>query len=505
MGAEGPVHDIQVEPPVDVDDETMRDEDHPLWESEHIELTSVGIDIGSATSQLLFSQLGLHRMGRDLSSRYVVVSREVLHRSPVHLTPYLEGLRIDEQRLHEYVTDAFQKAGLTREEVDTGAIILTGEATRRENSRAIADMFAAESGSFVCATAGHHMEALLAAHGSGAVALSRRRGARVLNIDIGGGTTKYAVIDGGEVVETAALHIGGRLVAVDGDDRIIRLEPGGERVAALAGMQWSLGARVQPDELQHVADWMADAIVEAAGGSPRAEVADLFLTDRLGDPGPLDAVLFSGGVSEYIHGEQDEEFGDVGPALGRALRRRADALPGPMERTEGGILATVIGASQYTVQVSGNTIYVSDRSVLPLQNVRVVRPDLSLDGGVDSDTVAQAITKHLETSQVDPADDLAFAFRWAGPPSFQRLDAFASGLEIALAERFTARRPICLVFEGDIGRTMGALLAEDREHSAPIISVDGIELTDFEFIDVGRLYEKSGTVPISIKSLIFHL
>src|SRR5437660_5101277 len=191
-------------------DNLQPDETHGLWELDIVNLTSVGIDVGTATSQVLFSKLVLQRMGAELSSRFVVIEREVLYLSPVHLTPYMAGReRIDDQALGLLVDEAYRRAGLTPDDVDTGAIILTGEAIRRDNARAIADLFAAQRGDFVCATAGHHFEALLAAHGSGTIALSAERECRVLNVDIGGGTTKLAVAERGRVLSTGAFHVGG--------------------------------------------------------------------------------------------------------------------------------------------------------------------------------------------------------------------------------------------------------------------------------------------------------
>ena len=265
----------------DHDEWEGEDSQHPLWDVDHIELTSVGIDVGSATSQVLFSLLQLHRLGRHLSSRYVVVSREILYRSPVQLTPYAEGLRIDEEQLREIVSAAFSEAGLTPQDVNTGAIILTGEATRRENARAIADVFATESGVFVCATAGHHMEATLAAYGSGAVKLGQDGVARVLNVDIGGGTTKFAVVENGEVVQTAALHVGGRLAAVDDGGRLIRLEPAGREIAASAGFTWELGQVIPPDSMDAVCEWMASLVLAAANGSASQDVVGLLLTEGI--------------------------------------------------------------------------------------------------------------------------------------------------------------------------------------------------------------------------------
>src|SRR5688572_2888194 len=219
-------------------------EDNAIFLQDNIALTSVGIDIGSAGTQVIFSRLHMRRMGEDLSSRYFVVKRETLYQSPVALTPYASETRIDEEALGRIIDEAYAGAATHPDDIDTGSVILTGEALRRENAQAIGELLAEMGGEFVCATAGHHMEAMLAAYGSGAAKVSHDRGLRVLNIDIGGGTTKLAVIEHGEVLETAAFHIGGRLLVVDGQGVFRRLAPRGRELAGEAGFDWRLGVRV---------------------------------------------------------------------------------------------------------------------------------------------------------------------------------------------------------------------------------------------------------------------
>src|SRR5258706_1718946 len=185
-------------------------EENPLWIQDHVTLTSVGIDIGSSGTQVIFSKINLRRLAEDLTSRYYVVSRETLFLSPVSLTPYQSETRIDDTALKAIIDDAYRAAGIRAGDIDTGAVILTGEALRRENAQAISGLIADEGGDFVCAAAGHHMESMLAAYGSCASRVSSEGEIRILNIDIGGGTTKLALVEGGRVLETAAVHIGGR-------------------------------------------------------------------------------------------------------------------------------------------------------------------------------------------------------------------------------------------------------------------------------------------------------
>src|SRR3979490_2520600 len=217
------------------------------WALDNVELTTVGVDVGSSTSHLLFAKLHLQRLTQSLSSRFVVVHREVLHRSPILLTPYRPDGLIDAHALEVFVHAAYVEVGLSPDDADTGAVILTGAALERANARAVADLFAGCAGKFVCASAGHNLEGILAAHGSGAVARSHQRGDTLLHVDVGGGTTKLALLKHGEVLQTAAIHVGGRLVAVDADDRITRIEPSATLVADELGIPLEIGGRLAPE------------------------------------------------------------------------------------------------------------------------------------------------------------------------------------------------------------------------------------------------------------------
>src|SRR6184192_987595 len=243
-------------------------EQNPIWQQDHVTLVSVGIDIGSAGTQLIFSRINLRRYGEDLTSRYYVVSRETLYQSPVALTPYSSDERIDDAALGAIIDDAYKTAGVQAQDIDTGVVILTGEALRRENAEAIAALLAEQRGDFVTAAAGHHMESMLAAYGSGASKLSFVQDKRILNVDIGGGTTKLGIVEQGTVIATAALHIGGRLQVMDESGRIVRLDPAGKFHARQAGFSCSRGDVLSAEQLDKVAANMAELLVAALTQRP---------------------------------------------------------------------------------------------------------------------------------------------------------------------------------------------------------------------------------------------
>jgi len=479
-------------------------EHNALWLHDNIALTSVGIDIGSAGTQVIFSRLHLRRLGEDLQSRYFVVNRETLYQSPVALTPYLSDVRIDERAIGELIDQAYAGAGLHPDNIDTGSVILTGEALRRENAQAIGELLAELGGEFVCAAAGHHMEAMLAAYGSGAAKASHALGARILNIDIGGGTTKLALLERGSVLATAALHIGGRLIVRDESGPITRLDPAGAKLARLAGFEWNLGKRIAGADLEKLAGWMAEALCDALLERKHDQ---LYLTERLPSLEAVAGVMFSGGVGEYVYGREERDFGDLGRPFGRELRRRLDEgrLPWPLLPAGECIRATAFGASEYSVQLSGNTVYVSQPGeLLPRKNLQVLQPPVRFDSKIDSASVAGVIRKHLEGFDLkDGEADFALAFSWSGAPSYERICAFARAVALALQRTIEQRRPVYLILDGDIAQTVGAILKEDWDIGSEVLVIDGIALRDFDYIDLGRIRMPSCTVPVTIKSLVF--
>lgn len=482
-------------------------EDNPIFQQDHVSLRSVGIDIGSSGTQVVFSGVHLRRQGEDLSSRYVIVERETLYESPVSLTPYVDEHRIDDAALGAIIDTAYQAARIRPDDIDTGVVILTGEALRRENAEGIAGVLAEKGGEFVTATAGHHMEAMLAAYGSGAARASFDREARILNVDIGGGTTKLGLCDHGKVVWTAALHIGGRLVVVD-DGHIVRLDPAGAHHAARAGFTWQEGSPVDDTMLERVAGGMADLLVEILQSQTLSEVAAaICLTDPPGDRTNITGVMFSGGVGEYVYEREGRDFGDLGRGLGREIRERAlgGAFGAPLLPAGACIRATALGASEYSVQLSGNTSCITTPGrVLPRRNMQVLKPDITFGDDVDAAAVAAAIRDHFTAFDLDPGnDEVALAFEWTGLPDYRRIRALAEGIAQALSARISAGGMLYIMLDGDIAQTLGAILREELGIDNEMMVIDGVILRDFDYIDLGKIRLPSFTVPVTIKSLVF--
>jgi ethanolamine utilization protein EutA len=471
-------------------------------EEDELCVLSVGVDIGSSTSHLVFSRIVLER----LDSRYVVTQRESFYQSDILLTPYSAEETIDADALGAFIERQYRDAKVDPDEIDTGALILTGVAVRRRNARRIGELFAAQAGKMVAVSAGDSLETVMAAYGSGTAARSIRSSAPLMNVDIGGGTSKIAVCADGKVIDVTAVDVGARLVVLDDARRIVRLEEAGRRFGADIGLKVELGATLSEADTYALAGRMADSLFDAIrGGSPRAGGAGLLRLDPLSFRGDVSDVSFSGGVSEYIYGGEAKAFGDIGPQLATEVRARLKDWGPQLARPDARIRATVIGASQYTMQVSGSTIFVHPLETLPLRNVPVIAPNLSLaDETIDAAAISSAIKTALKRLDLgDGRSAVAIFIPWRGSATFRRLDDFCKGVASGLDTVLAHGHPIVLAGDGDVGGLIGIHFCEEMKLKSPIVSIDGLELKEFDYIDIGSILDTSGAVPVVIKSLIF--
>src|SRR5215216_6239897 len=371
-----------------------------LAEEDEICLLTVGVDIGSSTSHLVFSRIVLER----LDARYVVSERETFYQSDILLTPYSAEEEIDADALGAFIARQYADAKVDPDEIDTGALILTGVAVRRRNARKIGELFAQQAGKLVAVSAGDSLESVLAAYGSGAVARSIREQATVMNVDVGGGTAKIAVCADGKVIDVTAMDVGARLVVLDSGGRVERVEEAGRRFAAELGLTLAPGSILDAERRQALAARMAERLFEAIdGGAPTAAGAELMRLDPLSWRGAMEQISFSGGVAEYIYGGDTKSFGDLGLPLAAEIRKHTERRGLRLARPDARIRATVLGASQYTMQVSGSTIFVAPLETLPLRNVPVIAPKLGLDrDDIDSASIAGSIEGALR--RLDLAD-----------------------------------------------------------------------------------------------------
>ncbi len=475
---------------------------------ESLLLKSVGITIGSSTSHLMFSELIVRRKD-SRASRFEITERKVIHRSPITFTPYLEGVRVDTEKLQNFIMRVYKDAGIAPDDIDTGAVIITGYAARKENAQAIVNLFSRWAGKFVCATAGPNLESMMAAYGSGAVSRSKETGKTVMNIDIGGGTSKIVIIKEGTIVDSASLFVGSRVIAKDDEGRLARMEESGILAAKELGIDLKIGATISPDEEKAIAGLLTNSLFELIEKKPLSPFTQRIMeTTSLRYKGKIDVIMFSGGVAEYIYGHERADFGDIGIHLGKDIGRRvfAPGLGMVFQEPEERIRATVMGAAQYSLQVSGNTIFLSGDS-LPQRNLQVMKVQVEKGKPTEED-VENSVRSALGRYDIDnmrPAGPLALAVNISpktsiGPTLLRNL---TQGILSALNTACAGANPIILIFDIDIANLVGNILAEKSGHAKDIICVDGINVGDLDYIDIGTEIQSSRTVPVVVKNMVF--
>jgi ethanolamine utilization protein EutA len=475
---------------------------------EKFTLTSVGIDIGSSTTHTIFSRLILRREGAGLSAKFVVTNRDVLFRSPIMLTPYTSGTQIDTDSVKAFVEQSYADAGYTPDDVDTGAVIITGEALKKENAQPILEMFSEESGRFICASAGPMHEALLAAFGSGAVMMSKHHDNSVLDVDVGGGTTKVSLIQGGEITQMIAVEVGARLIAYDDSMTVTRVEqPARTIMKALGHSSVEVGDKLTPEVREELAQKMTDVLFDVIeGGSLDSLTDSLMLTEGLKNLtlNEVDHVMFSGGVSEYIYDREAAVFGDIGPQFGAAIRKRTEEKfkPGVMIASAEGIRATVIGAGEYTLQASGSTCYIATSDVLPVRGIQVARA--LIDKEQTSEEMHAAVSNALAKYDLKYLNgNMALALNVAGQPDYWYIRKLAESIAGAVDPDSGSGDPLFLVLDVDVAKSLGGIMKEELKLDRAVICIDGIEVGDLDYIDIGKPMGVSEVIPVTVKSLIF--
>ena len=442
------------------------------------ELLSVGLDVGTTSTQMVVSRLTIeNRAGAFSVPEMDIAGREIVYQSPVHFTPLLGIDRVDGAALRRIVEAEYANAGIRREDVDTGAIIITGETSRRENARAVVEALSDLAGDFVVATAGPDLESVLAAKGAGAVTFSEKTGKIVLHFDIGGGTSNLALIEDGVITATACLNVGGRLVKIE-NGKISYVSP------VLDGFfHGKVGDVADERELTALAETLAQVLEMAAGLREADGRLEKLVTKEMdGLPPALRAtplineggkrvISFSGGVADCIDTEREWlAFGDIGVLLGRAIRN-SRLCQGEYVLGEQTIRATVIGAGCHSAQLSGSTVF-HQNIRFPLKNLPVV-------------------TKAEDLTKLDGPGVLAI--------SGEALD-FAGVRDLAKSLTAAVKPPIYLAAAGDMAKALGVQIALALGRDAEILCIDRVRLREGAYLDVGA--PVGPALPVVVKTLV---
>ncbi len=470
-------------------------------------ILSVGVDIGTSTTQVIFSRIAMENTGGFFSvPRVSIVDKQVIFKSPVYLTPLKTQVLIDGAAVRDLVASAYREAGFTPADVNTGAVIITGESARKENAAEVLSQLSDFAGEFVVSTAGPDLESIIAGKGSGAYQYSMDNACTAVNLDIGGGTTNIVMFKDGETVAKGCLDIGGRLIRLKNDLTVTYISPAAQAVADVLGVEIGLGQRTTYAALERITDKMADLLMQALGAKPQENLlsriqtpeSSWFLPDE-----PINAICFSGGVADcIIHQPKGVPYGDIGAILGRSIARsdlmkRFRCITG----TET-IRATVVGAGTYTTSISGSTIDYAP-GLLPMKNI----PALKLNVQEQADCFAgktgelrQQMRWFMEQSS---SDLIALAMAGAQDPDYATVCRAAECLAREMDAALPQDKPLIVILEHDMAKVLGLAMRRTLGRRRKVICIDSIKVEQGDYVDLGRPVLDGLVIPIVVKTLLF--
>ena len=473
-------------------------------------ILSVGIDVGTSTTQVVFSKLQMDNAGGYFSvPRVAIVDKEVVYKSEVYMTPLKTDVLIDTEALRDIVAAEFRKAGYRPEDTDSGAVIITGESAKKENSDAVLKSLSDFAGDFVVSAAGPDMESLIAGKGSGAWQYSMDHHCRVANLDIGGGTTNVVLFEDGETLARGCLDIGGRLICMNPQGIITKVSPAAAVMAQAAGVSVSVGDRCDELKLTAVTRQMAAALNAYLGVGTKDIDAILRQIKTPGSsdfpvPEKVQAVFFSGGVADLIYHESADTwaYGDIGVLLGRAIRE--SRLFTDFQKMEPGetIRATVVGAGTYTTTISGSTITYSD-DIFPLKNIPVIKLDEELQEACFAGETEPVIRRIQWALGQNDAEHFILAMPGKRDPGYTEMKRAAASIRQIMDRVQPPGEPILLVIESDIAKAMGQMIRQQPDLKRQVVAIDSIHVEDGEYVDMGKPMMNGMVIPVVVKTLIF--
>jgi len=473
-------------------------------EINEIEILSVGIDVGSSTSHLAFSNLVLIKDQLSATRRFNIQERNIIYEGRIIHTPLLDDKTIDILRLTDFFKEEYKRAGIDPADIQTGAVIVTGESARKQNARQIVEVLSSDSGKFVAATAGPNFESLIAAMGSGAATRSKDKNKTILSCDIGGGTSNIAISQNGEILSTSCISVGGRLLGVDSTGKIWRIEEPAAKVMENLGLTHEVGDPISKKDIERIVAKFAELLIEVITGPATSSLArQLMLTADLNFPGRIDEYSFSGGVAELMYGGLNN-FDDIGHILADKIKLLATELSVPVIELPNKIRATVIGAGAYSLSISGCSGFSDGEISFPIRNVPVIRVDAD-QSKLSTEHVISEINAAFQRFDLAEGDEvIALYFKDPVRVSYPQLELFAKSIESALGNTIKNKLPVILIFETDIACSVGNVIRRETQLKTNLLSLDELMLKEGDWVDIGEPLVDGQVFPVTVKSLVFH-
>ncbi len=473
------------------------------------EILSVGIDIGTSTSQVIFSRLLVDNMADYFSApRISIVGKELVYKSRVHITPLKTPILLDGEGVRRIVEEEYRRAGMTPKDLDTGAVIITGESARKENAATVTEQLSGFAGEFVVSTAGPDLEAIIAGKGSGAYQYSLDQNCSVVNFDIGGGTTNIVIFDEGRVVGKGCFDIGGRLVRLEPDFTVSSVSPAVKHIAAQLGIDLQVGKKTTENDLTTITDKMADLLAQTVGLAPREPLLNLVETPnstRLEIPRQaVEYFCFSGGVADCMQMSEGDvlRYGDIGVLLGRSIGKhplfqRQRQLPASET-----IRATVVGAGTYTTSISGSTIAYSPQ-LFPLKNLPVLKLNEAEQQRCFEGDLPWLLEKERWFVGQSDCDHFILAMPGKMDPDYREVKTLARCIVEAGDRILPPGKPILVVLEQDMAKALGFSMRGCASERRKVAAIDNIAVEANDFVDIGRPLMDGLVVPVIVKTLVF--
>ncbi len=469
-------------------------------------LLTVGIDLGTSTTQLVLSELTVENFSSAFTVPRISISdKKVIYRSDIIFTPLLNQSEIDAEPIKAFVAEQYRQAGIHKQDIQMGAVIITGETARKSNANNVLRALSGYAGDFVVATAGPDLESIIAGKGAGAQTYSETKRKPVVNLDIGGGTTNLAVFKDGEVIDTACFDIGGRLIKLDQQQKITYIAPKIQEIINKKGLTLHLGDQATEQNLLPIISELVAVLENSIGLGTQSPFYQLLVTNhplRKGEELPI--VTFSGGVADCLNTTSTNlfKYGDIGLLLGKYLRKSLIFSEKEVLESAETIRATVVGAGSHTAEISGSTIAYREQ-ILPVKNIPILKLAQE-DETLTVTELGQRIQEKLNWHRIEETPQIALAIRGMSNPTFADIQRYGQGIVEGLASLVAEQIPIIVMVDEDMAKALGHALSAHLPKDYPFICLDSVKVENGDYVDIGLPVAEGAVLPVIVKTLVFN-
>lgn len=469
-------------------------------------LLTVGIDLGTSTTQLVLSELTVENFASAFTVPRISISdKKVIYRSDIIFTPLLNQSEIDAEPIKAFVAEQYRQAGIHKQDIQMGAVIITGETARKSNANNVLRALSGYAGDFVVATAGPDLESIIAGKGAGAQTYSETKRKPVVNLDIGGGTTNLAVFKDGEVIDTACFDIGGRLIKLDQQQKITYIAPKIQEIINKKGLTLHLGDQATEQNLLPIISELVAVLENSIGLGTQSPFYQLLVTNHLLRKGEeLPIVTFSGGVADCLNTTSTNlfKYGDIGLLLGKYLRKSLIFSEKEVLESAETIRATVVGAGSHTAEISGSTIAYREQ-ILPVKNIPILKLAQE-DETLTVTELGQRIQEKLNWHRIEETPQIALAIRGMSNPTFADIQRYGQGIVEGLASLVAEQIPIIVMVDEDMAKALGHALSAHLPKDYPFICLDSVKVENGDYVDIGLPVAEGAVLPVIVKTLVFN-